>query len=88
MAYVSFFELLFQWIVSAECSTSDCDGVQKYYEAQSQTLSMSKKAFKLSYLMGSVIGNIGFETVDVGPFSISSQVFGTPLLTRSTFPAI
>ncbi|KAF8078108.1 aspartic peptidase domain-containing protein [Lyophyllum atratum] len=42
------------WVVSSECTTSDCSGIPKYSKDQSASLSMSDTHFKLSYLMGSV----------------------------------
>ncbi|RDB20974.1 Chymosin [Hypsizygus marmoreus] len=63
------------WIVSSDCTTPDCTGVQKYYKEQSSSLSLSGTPFTLSYLMGSVTGNVGFETIEIGRFQISSQVF-------------
>jgi len=63
-----------QWVVSSECTEDDCQRVPTYIE----TLSLSKTdtPFRLNYLMGSVTGEVAFETITLGNYRISSQVFG------------
>ncbi|KAI0063476.1 acid protease, partial [Artomyces pyxidatus] len=68
------------WVVSSNCTQADCDGVAKY--SQTPTLSLSNHSFSLSYLVGSVSGVVGFETVAVGPYQISPQVFALANETR------
>ncbi|KAH7909709.1 aspartic peptidase domain-containing protein [Hygrophoropsis aurantiaca] len=63
------------WVVSSECTNSDCLPIKKYSEATSKTLSLSNQPFKLQYLLGSVQGTVGTEVVTVGPYQISSQTF-------------
>ena len=50
--------------------------MKKFSKPQSSSLLLPAKPFKLSYLGGTVIGNIALDTVSFGPFEISSQVFG------------
>ncbi|KAI0721650.1 acid protease [Cerioporus squamosus] len=61
------------WVVSSDCTTVDCSGVPKY--AKSPSLSLTDVPFHLSYLMGNVTGVVGSETVTVGEFQVSSQIF-------------
>ncbi|THH33866.1 hypothetical protein EUX98_g214 [Antrodiella citrinella] len=63
------------WVVSSNCTQQDCAGVPKYSPTSSLNL-LSNEPFNLNYLMGSVTGSVGTETVMLGPFQISSQVFG------------
>lgn len=63
-----------QWVVSSACTEQDCQGVTKYN--QSSSFTDTNTAFHLSYLLGSVTGSIGTDTVVVGPYEVSSQIFG------------
>ena len=63
-----------QWVVSSECTEDDCQSVPTYTESSS--LSKTDTPFRLNYLMGSVTGEIAFETITLGNYRISSQVFG------------
>lgn len=71
-----------QWVVSSDCSTSDCEGVQKY--TRTPSLSQTDVPFHLNYLVGNVSGTVGAETVTLGEFQVSSQIFGRsfPLRTK------
>ncbi|KAH9951305.1 acid protease [Amylocystis lapponica] len=62
------------WVVSSDCTAQDCQGVPKY--TQTPTLTSSNNSFDLEYLSGSVTGSIGSETVTLGSYEISSQIFG------------
>ncbi|KAK7693327.1 hypothetical protein QCA50_002895 [Cerrena zonata] len=62
------------WVVSSECMEEDCDAVAKYLPTS--TLSPSNATFSLNYLLGAVSGQIGTELITLGPYQISSQVFG------------
>ena len=64
-----------QWVVSSNCTQTDCTGVPKYAPTSSLNM-LSEVPFNLNYLMGSVSGSVGTETVALGPFEISSQVLG------------
>ncbi|KAI0053836.1 acid protease [Auriscalpium vulgare] len=61
------------WVVSSNCTQTDCAGVAKY--SSTPTLSLSDTPFKLGYLIGSVSGLVGFETIAVGSYQITPQVF-------------
>ncbi|KAI0646935.1 acid protease [Trametes meyenii] len=61
------------WVVSSDCTTEDCDGVRKY--SRSPSLSQSDVPFHLNYLMGNVSGTVGTETVTLGDFEVSAQIF-------------
>ncbi|EIW60502.1 acid protease [Trametes versicolor FP-101664 SS1] len=61
------------WVVSSDCSTSDCEGVQKY--TRTPSLSQTDVPFHLNYLVGNVSGTVGAETVTLGEFQVSSQIF-------------
>ncbi|KAI0637087.1 acid protease [Trametes polyzona] len=63
------------WVVSSDCATTDCEGVRKYRRTPS--FSQSDVPFHLSYLVGNVSGTVGSETVTLGEFQVSSQVFAT-----------
>ncbi|KAG1749017.1 aspartic peptidase domain-containing protein [Suillus paluster] len=63
------------WVVSSDCTNSDCQGITRYSSSSSSTLTLSDQPFKLAYLMGSVLGTVGTETVTLGPYEISSQTF-------------
>ncbi|KAI0705835.1 acid protease [Cytidiella melzeri] len=61
------------WVVSSDCSETDCRGVPKYQ--QTPTLNSTSTDFHLNYLLGAVSGSVGTETVSLGPFEILDQVF-------------
>ncbi|KAI0831182.1 acid protease [Trametes gibbosa] len=61
------------WVVSSDCATADCEGVRKYTKTPS--LSPLDVPFHLNYLVGNVSGTVGSETVTLGEFQVSSQVF-------------
>nr|VWO98793.1 Fox3p [Ganoderma boninense] len=61
------------WVVSSDCTVDDCHGVPKY--AQSSSLALTDVPFHLDYLSGSVSGLVGTETVTLGEYQISSQIF-------------
>ncbi|GBE82352.1 acid protease [Sparassis crispa] len=61
------------WVVSSNCDEQDCQGVPRYNDTSS--LNLSDVPFDLKYVQGSVSGTVGTETVSVGSFEISSQVF-------------
>ncbi|KAG2149397.1 aspartic peptidase domain-containing protein [Suillus clintonianus] len=63
------------WVVSSDCTNSDCAGITRYSPPSSSTLTLSDQPFKLTYLMGSVLGTVGTETVTLGPYEILSQTF-------------
>jgi len=63
-----------QWVVSSDCTTSDCQNVVKYNITGAGSLSLSNNEFHLQYLIGSVTGIIGTDTVTLGSYDISSQV--------------
>ncbi|KAG0705369.1 aspartic peptidase domain-containing protein [Suillus ampliporus] len=63
------------WVVSSDCTNSDCQGITRYSSSSSSTLTLTDQPFKLTYLMGSVLGTVGTETVILGPYEISSQTF-------------
>ncbi|KAF5387045.1 hypothetical protein D9615_001652 [Tricholomella constricta] len=67
------------WVVSAQCSTSDCNGITKYIADRSSSLTLSDKNFKLSYLTGSVTV---FGTVVT--FTCFSIAYSTPALANRT----
>ncbi|CDO70781.1 hypothetical protein BN946_scf184798.g96 [Trametes cinnabarina] len=61
------------WVASSDCTTGDCAGVRKY--SKTPSFSSLDTPFHLDYLMGNVSGTVGSETVTVGHFEVSSQVF-------------
>lgn len=63
-----------QWVVSSDCTGDDCAGVRKY--RKTPTYNSSNMAFELNYLMGNVSGTVGSETITLGEFEVSSQIFG------------
>ena len=46
------------------------------YTSTSSLSTISDVPFNLNYLMGSVTGSVGTETVTLGPFQITAQVLG------------
>ena len=63
-----------QWVVASDCTVEDCHGVPKYNRTSS--LYLTDVPFHLDYLMGSVAGLVGTETVALGQYQVSSQIFG------------
>ncbi|KAJ8454541.1 hypothetical protein ONZ51_g12968 [Trametes cubensis] len=61
------------WVVSSDCTGDDCAGVRKY--RKTPTYNSSNMAFELNYLMGNVSGTVGSETITLGEFEVSSQIF-------------
>ncbi|KZT28506.1 acid protease [Neolentinus lepideus HHB14362 ss-1] len=61
------------WVISTNCTDTDCLGLSMY--RPTSTLSITDIPFKLNYLMGSVSGTVGYETVTLGNYQICSQVF-------------
>ncbi|KAI0807141.1 acid protease [Fomes fomentarius] len=61
------------WVVSSDCTTEGCAGVPKYHRTAS--LSLTDVSFHLNYLMGNVTGVVGSDTVTLGEFQVSSQIF-------------
>ncbi|OBZ75745.1 Chymosin [Grifola frondosa] len=57
----------------SDCAEEDCQGVPTYKKTAS--LSLTDTPFHLDYLMGAVTGTVGSETVTLGQFNISDQVF-------------
>ncbi|KZT11415.1 acid protease [Laetiporus sulphureus 93-53] len=62
------------WVVSSNCVGQDCQGITKYNATASSSLSLTNASFHLQYLLGSVSGAIGTDTVALGSYEISSQV--------------
>lgn len=67
------------------CSDDDCKNVPRY--TPSDSLVRSTANFKLNYLLGSVRGMVGSETVTLGQFQVTSQVFGNTTLMLARFSA-
>lgn len=63
-------------MVSSDCTTSDCQGIATFDISESNSLNLTSTDFHLDYLIGSVSGTVGTDTVTFGPYEISSQVFG------------
>ncbi|EED78605.1 predicted protein [Postia placenta Mad-698-R] len=63
------------WVVSSDCTTSDCQGIATFDISESNSLNLTSTDFHLDYLIGSVSGTVGTDTVTFGPYEISSQVF-------------
>ncbi|KAK0474952.1 aspartic peptidase domain-containing protein [Armillaria novae-zelandiae] len=63
------------WILSNNCSSSETDGVAKYSPSSTGSL-LPDVPFELDYLLGSVTGCVAFDTVALGPYQLSSQIFG------------
>ncbi|EPQ58400.1 acid protease, partial [Gloeophyllum trabeum ATCC 11539] len=61
------------WVISSDCTAADCLGIATYQTTP--TLSLTDTPFKLGYLMGSVSGTVGYETITLGNYQICSQVF-------------
>ncbi|PCH38253.1 acid protease [Wolfiporia cocos MD-104 SS10] len=62
------------WVVSSNCTDTDCQKIHTYNSSEPSPLSLSGESFHLKYLIGSVTGNVGTDTVTLGPYEISSQV--------------
>ncbi|KAF9228598.1 acid protease [Gyrodon lividus] len=63
------------WVVSSGCKDKDCQEIPTYSPSASSTLSLSDKPFRLAYLLGSVQGSVGTETITLGAYQIFSQIF-------------
>ncbi|KAK0210301.1 aspartic peptidase domain-containing protein [Desarmillaria ectypa] len=63
------------WILSNNYSSSDDDGVAKYSPSSTSSLLLDVP-FELDYLLGSVTGCVAFDAVSLGPYQLSSQIFG------------
>ncbi|CCM06230.1 uncharacterized protein FIBRA_08476 [Fibroporia radiculosa] len=62
------------WAVSSNCTTHDCQSIPKYNVTDNSSFSPSGTNFHLEYLIGSVTGNVGADTVTLGDYEISSQI--------------
>ncbi|KAJ7168223.1 acid protease [Mycena crocata] len=63
------------WVVSDNCSDEDCQAVSRFSPSRSDTLVQTGMPFRLDYLMGSVHGQMVFDTVRMGPYEVESQIF-------------
>ncbi|CAK5264694.1 unnamed protein product [Mycena citricolor] len=60
------------WVASHNCTNEDCRAVSLY--DLSPTSVGTGLPFRLDYLTGQVSGQLIFDTVDLGPYSIQSQI--------------
>ncbi|KAI0273780.1 aspartic peptidase domain-containing protein [Gloeopeniophorella convolvens] len=61
------------WVAGPNCTSEGCTGVTKY--DNTSTLLLTNHTFSLDYLVGSVNGVVGSETISLGPYEISPQAF-------------
>ncbi|EKM60383.1 uncharacterized protein PHACADRAFT_132901 [Phanerochaete carnosa HHB-10118-sp] len=73
------------WVPSSDCTSSDCDGKNKYQVSESSTSSIESGNFSLAYVDGSsVSGPIFTETVTIGGLVAMNQTF-SPVTIVSDF---
>jgi len=60
------------WVVSSNCSTSDCSAIRKYTD--SPTLQNTNTTFDITYLTGFVSGTVAYESVSLGSYLVMNQV--------------
>lgn len=83
-----------KWVVSSDCKSTDCQGVPTYSQSSSPDFHSMNQPFKLSYLQGSVAGNVAMDNASLGQYEISSQIFGefaaicSPLISHTLSPII
>ncbi|KAI0950285.1 hypothetical protein AcV7_008801 [Taiwanofungus camphoratus] len=70
------------WVVSSDCTEEDCQAVPRYNTTNSSSLNLSDADFHLDYLLGSVTGSIGTDTITVGPYEVSLQTFALANMTE------
>lgn len=75
-----------KWVVSSNCTDTDCQGVPTYSPSASSTLHLSDTVFKLVYLLGSVQGSVATEIITLGTIQIVSQTFGTVTVQSNPLP--
>ncbi|KAH8829525.1 aspartic peptidase domain-containing protein [Flagelloscypha sp. PMI_526] len=63
------------WVLSTNCSSTDCLSLPKYSPSLSSSYVTLNEAFSLSYLLGSVTGSVGEDTLTLGPYQILQQAF-------------
>ncbi|KAJ7043218.1 aspartic peptidase domain-containing protein, partial [Mycena alexandri] len=65
------------WVVSADCDSQDCQAVPRFSPWLSNNFNKTSRRFLLQYLTGSVSGEMCYDTVSLGPYSIANQAFAT-----------
>lgn len=64
------------WVLSDECTQSSCNSLTKFAPETSSSYVNGTTAFSIAYGSGSAMGHLGSDTVTLGGFSVSNQVFG------------
>ncbi|KAK4689362.1 hypothetical protein P7C73_g734, partial [Tremellales sp. Uapishka_1] len=64
------------WVADEVCTTHLCASLSRYDPSSSSTFVNSSAAFDISYGSGDADGYLGAETVELGGFSVTGQMFG------------
>lgn len=63
------------WVAGSNCQSSSCQGISTFSSSSSSTYQNTGQPFEISYGSGDAAGTIAEDTVTMGGFTISSQVF-------------
>lgn len=64
------------WVASNECLSTTCQGIPTFDPATSSTFKHLNQPFNITYGSGQADGTLGQDSVTMGAYTISNQVFG------------
>ncbi|XP_078514915.1 pepsin A-like [Lissotriton helveticus] len=64
------------WVPSVYCSSSACSNHNRFSPSSSSTFQSTSTSLSIGYGTGSMTGVLGYDTVEVGGLTVTSQVFG------------
>ncbi|KAH7927613.1 acid protease [Leucogyrophana mollusca] len=65
------------WVTGQNCTAEACAQLQKFNTKQSSSFKGLESQFKVAYADSNVDGDLGEDTLTVGPFTIQNQIFGS-----------
>ncbi|XP_078514910.1 pepsin A-like [Lissotriton helveticus] len=64
------------WVPSVYCTSSACSNHNRFSPSSSSTFQSTSTSLSIGYGTGSMTGVLGYDNVEVGGLTITSQVFG------------
>ncbi|XP_069495858.1 pepsin A-like [Ambystoma mexicanum] len=64
------------WVPSTSCTSSACSNHNQFNPSSSSTFQSTSQSLSIAYGTGSMTGVIGYDTVQVGGLTVTSQEFG------------